>query len=266
MRKVQIVTSPEFAKSGTSRAVVLVKAAPQASGSHGETVCVAALDEYGVWHRLYPVNFRDLLAEQKFGRWDNIQFRWRLPEVAKDRRAESKRVEPDSINIVGKLKVQSRQQFLERAIIDSPDRAYKSGKSLALIRPRNPVFRFRRRAAEEMQRILKGYHEINASPSLFGTTNIVPREPAPFEFSYDYEDGDGSHKQRCHDWEIEQTYLKWSALYGEDKALSEMTRVFGEEYPKKGMLFAMGTHGQRNWQWMIIGVIRLDVIQQPSFL
>jgi hypothetical protein len=99
-----------------------------------------------------------------------------------------------------------------------------------------------------------------------GTTTIVPREPAPFEFSYEYEDGDGAHNQRCHDWEIEQTYLKWSSLYGEQKALSEMARVFGDEYPKKGMLLAMGTHGQRNWQWMIIGVLRMDEIVQPSLL
>lgn len=26
------------------------------------------------------------------------------------------------------------------------------------------------------------------------------------------------------------------------KALSEMNRVFGDEYPEKGMLLAMGTH------------------------
>ena len=96
----QVKTSG-FAKAGTSRAVVLVKAAPQASGSHGETVCVAALDEYGNWHRLYPLSFRELMPEQRFGRWDNIEFRWRLPEVAKDRRVESKRVEQDSIKIIG---------------------------------------------------------------------------------------------------------------------------------------------------------------------
>jgi hypothetical protein len=177
---------------------------------------------------------------------------------------ESKRIEQESITIVGTLKPKGRQQFLERAIIDSPAAAYKSGRSLALVRPRNPVFKFRRRNTDELKNILKGYEEINASPSLFGTTSIVPREPAPFEFSYEFEDGDGRHNQRCHDWEIEQTYLKWSSLYGEQKALSEMVRVFGEEYPKKGMLFAMGTHGQRNWQWMIIGVLRMDEIMQPS--
>lgn len=259
-----MVSSSEFAKSGTSRAVVLVKAAPQASGSHGETVCVAALDEYGNWHRLYPVNFRDLTPDQRFGRWDNIEFRWRLPEVARDRRVESKRVQQDSIIILGKLKASGREQFLERAIIDSTASAYKTGRSLALVRPINPVFKFRRRTDKEIAELTKGYEEINASPGLFGTTSIVPREPAPYEFSYKYEDADGKHDQRCHDWEVEQTFLKWRDAYGEERALCDMARVFGEEYPQKGMVLAMGTHGQRNWQWMIIGIIRLDQITQPG--
>jgi len=117
-----------------------------------------------------------------------------------------------------------------------------------------------------MDAVLKKYEEINASPSLFGTTTIVPREPAPFEFSYAYEDGDGLHDQRCHDWEVEQTFLKWRDAYGEERALRDMMRVFGEDYPRKGMVLAMGTHGQRNWQWMIIGILRLDEITQPSLL
>lgn len=253
-----------LAKTGHARAVVLVKAAPQASGAHGETVCVAALDEYGCWHRIYPVNFRALNQSQKFGRWDQIEFAWRLPEVAKDRRQESKRVTQESIRIVGRLKARERQPYLERAIIDSPDAAYKNGQSLALVRPLNPHFKWRRRSEEEMNRVRRGYEEINASPDLFGTTTIVPREAAPYEFSYAYEDGDGSHHKRCHDWEVEQTFLKWREAYGEERALAEMQRVFGEEYPQKGMVLALGTHGQRNWQWMIIGILRLDEIKQPG--
>lgn len=116
------------AKNGKGSAVVLVKAAPQASGAHGETVCVAALDIYGVWHRLYPINFRDLKPEQRFGRWDVIEYDWRLPEVSKDRRAESKRVTQESIAVVGKLKKGEHQKFLEKAIVVSTEDAYKNGK------------------------------------------------------------------------------------------------------------------------------------------
>lgn len=43
-----------------------------------------------------------------------------------------------------------------------------------------------------------------------------------------------------------------------------MAETFGEKYPREGMVFAMGTHSQRNWQWMIIGVIRLDPVTAPT--
>jgi hypothetical protein len=244
--------------------VVLVKAVPQASGSHGETVCVATLDEYGCWHRLYPVNFRTLTKGQRFGRWDQIEFSWRLPEVAKDRRAESKRIDQESVCIVGSLKPRERQRYLERAIKNSTVAEYRAGRSLALIRPIDPKFVVRPRSAEEIEKILRGYEEINRSPDLFGTTDIVPREAAPYEFYFQYKDGDGPHDARCHDWETEQTFLRWRSEYGEDHALREMRHVFGEQYPAKGMVLAMGTHGQRNWQWLIIGVLRMDEIVQPS--
>lgn len=253
-------------KDGTSRAVVLVKATPQASESHGETVCVAALDEYGIWHRLYPVNFQDLKTSQRFGRWDVIEFAWRLPEMGKDRRAESKRIVQESVQIVGKLKPNERQRYLDKAVVLGERAEYKAGRSLALIRPTNPKFRYQQRSKDEIERVKKGYDDIRRSPDLFGTTDIVPREPSPFEFYYEYTDADGKHDKRCHDWETERTFLKWRDLYGEEPALREMQRVFGEEYPQRGMALAMGTHGQRNWQWMIIGVLRLDVSSQTSFL
>jgi hypothetical protein len=43
-----------------------------------------------------------------------------------------------------------------------------------------------------------------------------------------------------------------------------MQYVFGEEYPTKGMLLAMGTHSQYPDTWLINGVVRLDDVDQPS--
>jgi hypothetical protein len=51
---------------------------------------------------------------------------------------------------------------------------------------------------------------------------------------------------------------------GEDE--EEMMRVFGQEFPKKGMLLAMGTHSLRPDQWLINGVIRLDDVEQLTLL
>jgi hypothetical protein len=253
-----------IARSGRAKAVVLVKAAPQTSSGYRETVCVAAVDAYGSWHRIYPVNFQGLSVEQRFGRWDEIEFDWRLPEVAKDRRSESKRITMETLSVVGKLRESERERYLASAIVPTLSAAYASGRSLALVRPIDPKFTYRPRTTEEVERIRRGYDSINASPDLFGTTDIVPREPAAYQFSYRFKSADGEHDMACHDWETEQTFLSWRAGYGEERALRDMNGTFGEQYPSKGMVFAMGTHGQRNWQWMIIGVIKLNNITQPN--
>src|SRR5436190_7164699 len=93
--------------SGSTEAIVMVKAAPQVGRRHGETVCCAGIDVYGQWLRLYPVSFRALDDGQKFGRWDRIRFRCRRP--TDDQRPESRRVEQQSIEIVGSLKPAERQ-------------------------------------------------------------------------------------------------------------------------------------------------------------
>ena len=49
-------------------AFVIVKAAPRASNTYGETVCIAAIDRNGCWVRLYPVSFRQLEDALEAGR------------------------------------------------------------------------------------------------------------------------------------------------------------------------------------------------------
>jgi hypothetical protein len=45
-----------------------------------------------------------------------------------------------------------------------------------------------------------------------------------------------------------------------------MAKVFGEEYPAKGMVFAMGTHSLYPDTWLLVGVLRLDVVKQGTLL
>jgi hypothetical protein len=44
-----------------------------------------------------------------------------------------------------------------------------------------------------------------------------------------------------------------------------MTQLFGEDYPTKGMVFAMGTHSLYPDIWLLIGILRLDPIKQIAF-
>ena len=80
---------------------------------------------------------------------------------------------------------------------------------------------------------------------------MIPYKPCPYRFKYRYRTDDGVREGTCQDWEIEATFFKWAKRYG-------------EEYPTKGMLLAMGTHSLHPNTWLINGVVRLDDIQQLS--
>lgn len=45
---------------------------------------------------------------------------------------------------------------------------------------------------------------------------------------------------------------------GEEKALAWMDTTFNEEYPRKGMVFAVGNMAKRPQIWQLLGVIRVD--------
>ena len=59
---------PEQSRSHQVEVTVIAKALPQVGDKHGETVCVAALDDQRRWYRIYPVTFRMLAGDQRFTR------------------------------------------------------------------------------------------------------------------------------------------------------------------------------------------------------
>lgn len=254
--------APEISSSGEAEAVVLIKAAPQV-GRHGETVCCAAIDLYGNWLRLYPVSFRHLDDGQKFGRWDRIRFRWRTP--TDDSRRESRRIDQDTLAIIGELKPSERERFLASLIVTSLDKERREGR-LALLRAEITGFQVERKLDDEIASQKAKFDALHSQPDLFNTKPLIPYSPAPYKFKYGYRTEDGSRQGTCQDWEIEATFFKWSKDYGESKALEFMQTRFGEEYPRKGMLLAMGTHSQYPDTWLINGIIRLDQVQQFSLL
>lgn len=244
-------------RSGEAEAVILVKALPQVGEKHGETVCVAAIDPYRNWLRLYPIAFRQLEVSQKFTRWDRVKFKWRLPETNRDNRIESRNVNQQSIEVIGNLRKENRAAFLDPMVVHSTKKERAEGRSLCLIKPESPHFFWRRRSAEAMRQREAEYAKLLRSPDLFAAKELIPLQPAPYEFGYRYEDNDGKHECLCHDWEIEQTYLNWSRKYGEQETLDKLQEQFGRRFPGEGMMLAMGTHSRYPDIWMIIGVVKI---------
>jgi len=264
-------TLPQRQPDGTlelvnDEAFIVVKAAPRRSETLGETVCCAGLDRSGDWVRLYPVSFRQLDDAQKFGRWDRVKYRWSKPKAAKDTRSESRRVDPNSIEIVGQLKSADRNAALTRSLVTSLKKEREANRSLALLSVEVLDFWHQRHSDDELERRDKILTTLRAQDDLFAAA-AVPARTCPYSFHYRYRDDDGVHEGTCQDWETEHTYFRRLKDQGsEAAALAWMKHKFGQEYPEKGMALAMGTHRYRADQWLINGIIRVNPSTQSVLL
>lgn len=238
---------------------MLVKALPQPSRTYGETVCCAGVTADGTWKRLFPVRFRHLRGDNSFSRWNWVKFSYRPP--TRDKRGESCHVYEDSITIDGQLPQDERTRLLAPLITGSAKEAMALGKSLTLIRPRNTKFVAKRKSAAHLAEEREAYKAAAQQTSIFDK-ELAELEPSPFDFRFQFEDDDGRHDYQNGDWETHAMFWRWQAQYGETGALERMRAVYDEEYPSKGMAFALGNQAKRPQTWQLLGVIRLDEMTQ----
>lgn len=243
--------------------MVLVKALPQPSEKYLETVCVAGLTVTGEWRRLYPVRFRQL--DNRFKRWQWVEYKWQTPRADRDRRSESRNVDNESLKSLAIMKPTERARFLAPRIRESVAEAAALKESLALIRPHETQFSWERKTLDEIAAERSAYGKA-AQQSSFLDGELKALEPCPFKFHFQYKTADGkSHRGLCHDWETSAAFNLLSKKYNAEGALAHLNREYNERYPKAGMAFAMGTHSQHPDQWLLIGVVRLDEERQTGF-
>ncbi len=111
-------------------------------------MCCAGIDLYGNWLRMYPVSFRVLDDTKKFKRWDKVRFKWRRP--SDDLRSESRHVDSQSIEIIGRMPDREKVPFLDGQIVTSLNDQRKKGLSLALLKPTIHSFHIERRPQAEL--------------------------------------------------------------------------------------------------------------------
>lgn len=249
-------------KTGETEAIILIKAAPVIGTKHGETVCCAGVDLYGKWLRMYPVSFRVLDDGKKFKRWDKVKFKWRLP--TDDMRIESRHVDSQSLEIVGKLADREKATFLDKLIVSGLNEQRDKGRSLALLKPKILDFKIQKKSQSDIDEEQSKIDAFHKQDDMFIPRPAVPQHACPYSFKYRYETDDGQREGTCQDWETEATFFKWRQLYGEEDALQRMQTQFGEELPKRGLYFAMGTHSRWPDTWLINGLIQLRQSPQAS--
>lgn len=243
-----------------SRVIILVKAIPNPSKRYGETVCCAGVTAEGQWKRLFPVRFRQL-KEGKFGRWDWVTFGYDRPRS--DNRIESCHVYEDKIVVGGHLKPAERPRLLNPIIVPSTSVAAERGQSLALIRPTAPKFRARRKSVAEMDAEREAFRKA-AQQKSFLDDDLAAMDPVPFEFRFGWTDAAGQHEMECGDWETTAWFWHRRREVGEARVLDEMSSMYNETYPQKGVVFALGTMKKRPKQWTLLGIIRLDTLTESQ--
>lgn len=244
------------------RVTILVKALPQPSKLYGETVCCAGVTPDGKWKRLYPIRFRHLSGKTSFKRWDQVRFRYSKPR--RDKRVESCHVHEDSIEILGELSRKERSRALDPLILPSVAEAARRGQSLALIRPIEPKFQWKRKSDVAMAEEREAYAKAARQGSLLDK-ELEALEPTPYEFKFRFRDEEAEHAYVDGDWEAHAMFYN-GIRSGKSEAdvLDWMNRTFNVEYPSRGMAFAVGNQAKRPQTWQLLGVLRLDELSESE--
>lgn len=235
---------------------VLVKAIPHASNNYFETVCCAGVGKDLKWRRLYPVAFRTLTENQKFGRWSKISYKYKEPD--KDKRLESQKVDHREIKVIWKItKDQDKLNILNNIIRSSCKQAMSNKETLTVVRPEIIDFKYKKKKDSVIIKEIQKHSNL-ANQLSFDSHQIKPLNPCPYNFYFRWKDEDGEiHTNVCEDWETSATYFtRLKSESSEKSALDSMIDTFGEHYAKEGCLFAMGTHQRRSQQWLLVGIIK----------
>ena len=244
---------------------MLVKALPHVGDLHGETVCCAGVTAEREWRRQFPIKFRDL-GNEKFKRWQWIEYDWRKP-APPESRPESQRVQEGTIRIGITLPRSRHADFLRPIVLESVEHAMALGQTLALIEPVDSSFSWERKTSMEIEDEAAAFAAASNQLSLFNEDPPPPLEPCPYRFHFRYKTKDGkSHKHTCEDWETSAAFFNLEKEYGENHALDHLDKMFNITYPRDGMVFAMGTHSRYPNTWLLVGVIRLDKTDQLSLI
>jgi hypothetical protein len=250
-----------LSKHRALRIRILVKAFPQPSKAHEETVCCAGITEDGAeLLRLFPIRFRRLPQEQQFDRFDLVEM---TATKASDPRPESYRVDEGSIRLLehgstlsDAAKVQLWQPFIAPSLkqLHADNRA--TNRSLGIIRPEPGSVKFivkpAKDADDEDRQIAD--QVLQAQQGSLLEDPLTPLEKPEFAFIYRYL-SEGRHEHMIHDWEVQAAYRQYKRRYGE-AALDHLKRMYGETIPARNLHFIMGTMVAHPRTFIVIGLLR----------
>jgi hypothetical protein len=243
------------------RVRILVKAFPQPSKKHEETVCCAGVTEDGTrLLRLFPIRYRRLAKEHQFERFDLVEM---LATKASDPRPESYRVDEPSIRLLERssltdeAKVRLWTPFIAPSLKQLHEDNRATNQSLGIIRPDTGSLKFFSKPAKDADAEDRDVAEqvLQIQQSSFLEQPLTPLEKPELAFGYRYKSSGHPHNHIVHDWEVQEAHRQYKRRYG-DQALEQLVRMYGETIPTRNLHFIMGTMAAHPRTFIVIGLLR----------
>lgn len=251
-----------MSKHRTLRVRILVKAFPQPSKAHEETVCCAGITDDGrELLRLFPIRYRRLPKEHQFERFDLVGM---TATKASDPRPESYRVDEASIqliesgkNLTDEAKVQLWQPFIAPSLKQLYADNRSTNRSLGIFKPDPSSITFTVKPAKDLDAAdLEVAEQVRQmQQSSFLEDPLTPLERPEFAFGYRFTSAGHPHDPLIHDWEVQEAYRQYKRRYGSD-ALDHLKRMYGETIPARNLHLIMGTMLAHPRTFIVIGLLR----------
>lgn len=257
---------------------ITVKTYPTLSKKYDELVCTAGILDDGSWVRIYPLPFRKLDYEQRYKKYQWIEFE--LEKNTSDMRPETYRVASYATiknvgNPVGTEKYwQKRKDIIfqrnkiYRSLVELIDLAHANKLSLAIFKPQKLIkFEFEKTGRDwppDKLSLLQGkknqFDLFQTQEELEEVFSVVKK--LPYKFFYKFCDQEGKESRlMIEDWEIGALYWKCLAQkkWNEQEALAKVKQKYFDTFKTLDIYFFLGTtkeHHQKRAPnpFVIIGV------------
>ncbi len=245
----------------TKRALIVVRTYPTPAKTGVEVSCTAAITDKGEWLRLFPVPWRYLPEDQRFRKYQWVELN---VTKASDSRPESYKLKQDGITILSEP-LSAAHQWQARKGVVFPLRAHCLC-CLARVRDEqgHPTLGiFRPRAIERLTIKPESASWTDAQLAILRQEHLFAEKPkkelekVPFSFRYEFRcdhDECSGHRFICTDWEMGESWRKWSAEYGDDWEVKFRQRYETEMIEKYDTHFYVGTVRQHPHIWIIVGL------------
>lgn len=242
--------------------LITVKTYPTLSTKYDELVCTAGFREDGGWIRVYPVPFRKLDFNERYQKWQWVE--WELVRNTSDFRPETYRPRDlgDDIRTLEKVSTKNswegRKRFAFKQVWTNLDDLIESAKttgtSLAVLKPKEVLdFVVEPCDREWDQTKLDIIAQNQAQGDLFIEQQkdfIQVVRKLPYKFSYVFTTEDGKRRKlMIEDWEAGMLFWNcWKAAGGDEKIVCAKVRekYFNYMVQRCDLHFFLGTTKQHH--------------------